>query len=47
MDEVGSWVPDCDATIRGMSTGVPGSVSPVTQNRLLQRVGSRMQTVGA
>ncbi len=28
-------------------TGVPGSVSPVTQNRLLQRVGSRMQTVGA
>ena len=47
MDEVGSWVPNCDATIRGMGTGVCGFVSPVTQNRLLQRVGARMQTVSA
>ena len=47
MDEAGSWAPNCDATIRGMGTCVPCFVSPVAQNRLLQRVGARMQTVSA
>ena len=37
MDEVGSWVPNCDATIRGRGTCVPCFVRPVTPEQALAK----------